>query len=248
VAYSLRRSRPAIEWGLTQLAGIGVGEKRALDIGSGIGGASLYLKEHGWDTVGVEPDPNLAQVGRDRFGLDIRTGTLSDESSAELGTFTLAFSSHVWEHLPDPVATSSAVARCLRPGGHFLLVVPTFRRSRTLSWHAFKTPHTFMYTEVSLGNVLRAAGFEIEAHVFSFGADSELWVLARVPGHDAPRPAVERESAARVQRELATVPLRLPLGLPRRATTHLRTLRKDPRDFARRVRRWVSVRLGRRRS
>ena len=38
-----------------------------------------------------------------------------------------------------------------------------------------------------------------------------------------------------VQRELARVPLRAPLGLPARVLTHAQTLWADPRDFASRA-------------
>ena len=54
-----------------------------------------------------------------------------------------------------------------------------------------------------------------------------------------------REDAAKVQRELATVPLRMPLGLVNRARTHVQTLVRDPKDFAGRAQRWAARRLER---
>ena len=236
--YSLRRSRPAFEWAFSQ-PWLKDKRGRALDIGCGVGGALVNLKERGWDAMGVEPDPNLATMGRERFGADITVGVF-DKSTFPVGTaFDFAYSCHVWEHLADPIATTTAAHSVLAPAeGILLIVVPTFRRARTLAWACFTAPHTYMFTDVSLGNVLRMSGFEPLAHTYAAGADSELWMLA-IARPEKRVPSPEREAAARVQRELAMVPLMAPLGLPTRAATHVRTLASDPRDFALRLTRWT---------
>jgi hypothetical protein len=153
----------------------------------------------------------------------------------------------VWEHLADPLATTRLVHRLLRErAGHFLIVVPTFRRARTLAWSCFTAPHTYMFTDVSLGNLLDEAGFDVVAHRYAAGADSELWLLARARPMEACRTRpVRREQPAAVQRELALVPLRAPLGVPARAAAHVRTLAADPRDFVARLGRWAGARFRR---
>jgi len=102
-----------------------------------------------------------------------------------------------------------------------------------------------MFTHVSLGNILGLAGFEHVAHRYEGASgDTELWMLARAVStpHE---PSIEREPISALQRELALVPLRAPLGLPARARRHAQTLRADPADFGRRVRRRVQTQLGR---
>jgi SAM-dependent methyltransferase len=243
VAYSLRRSVPALTWGLDQL---GVAPGRALDIGCGIGGALVHLRERGWDVAGVEPDPELSAVARDRFGLDARTGFFDDTTFPASDSFDLAYSCHVWEHLADPVALAAAARRVLAPrNGHLFIVVPTFRQARTLAWACFTTPHTYMFTHVTLGNVLRKAGFEVITHRYAADADSELWLIARALPSPAGTAAPLPDPAERVQRELATVPLRAPLGLPGRLAKHARTLTSDPGDFAVRAGRHVRTQLKR---
>jgi SAM-dependent methyltransferase len=245
VEYSLRRSRGALAWGLEQGA-LRKRAGRALDIGAGIGGALVCLREHGWQVQGVEPDPNLAAFGRERFGLAIADGFFDESTFAPGTTFDLAYSCHVWEHLADPSATAAAAHRLLQPvDGHLLIVVPTFRRSRTLAWSCFGSPHTYMFTATSLGNVLGLAGFEVVAHRYVAAGDSELWLLARAVERRFEPAHIRRENPRVVQRELATVPLRLPLGLPSRGRTHLQTLRADPRGFADRLRRSARSRLQR---
>jgi SAM-dependent methyltransferase len=235
VAYSLRRSRAALTWALSELTATDPSTPsagRALDIGCGLGGALVFLREEGWDVAGVEPDPVLSEIARARFGLPVIT-SLFDSTTFATERFDLAYSCHVWEHLDDPVATSRAAHQVLRPNaGHLVIVVPTFRRARTLAWSCFAAAHTYMFTHVSLGNVLRQAGFEPIAHRYAGAADSELWLIARAV--TSPTPDMVREPARAIQRELMLVPLRAPLGLFRRTVTHTRTLVANPRDFAQR--------------
>lgn len=242
VQYSLRRSVAALDWALARIDGPG----RALDIGCGIGGALVKLRDEGWDVIGVEPDGDMADVARDRFDLTVTTGMFeADTLPGE--QVDLAYSCHVWEHLADPVATSKAAHRLLaQRGGHLMIVVPTFRKATTLAWSCFTAPHTYMFTDVSLGNVLDQAGFDVVDHAYVGAADSELWLLAKARPEAEPRraePVVE--DVDRVQRELALVPLRLPLGLAGRVRTHVTTLAADPGDFVARLRRWTGRRAER---
>jgi SAM-dependent methyltransferase len=224
---------------------------RALDIGCGVGGAMVDLRGRGWEVIGVEPDPALARVARTRFGLDVRGEFFDSTTFPDGEAFDLVYSCHVWEHLAAPRETCVAAHELLATKrGHLLIVVPTFRRARTLAWSCFTAPHTYMFTEVSLGNLLEASGFDVVVHRYAAGGDTELWLLARarpapaVSGHEATR----RESPGAVQRELVTVPLRAPLGLPGRLGAHVRTLMADPSEFKARFARWSSSRLGRVRS
>jgi SAM-dependent methyltransferase len=241
VQYSLRRSVPALDWALATPGVDRVGGT-AFDIGCGVGGALVHLRSRGWQVSGIEPDPELADVARERFGLDVATGLFGDDSAG--GDLDLGYSCHVFEHLDGPRAVVRAAHRRLvERGGHLMVVVPTFRRARTWAWTCFSTPHTYMWTDVSLGNLLRSEGFEVVRHRYCASGDSELWLLARAVDLGRSTPRIECESAKRVRRELALVPLRSPLGLASRARTHTRTLLNDPKDFVLRLRRWIRARI-----
>lgn len=244
VQYSLRRSVAALDWALS-LPELGDRRGRALDVGCGIGGALVTLRERGFEVVGVEPDAKLAAFGRMHFDLEVHTGYFDVDTLRAGSTFDFAYSCHVWEHLADPMETTRAVHQVLVDnGGYFLIVVPTFRRARTLAWSCFTAPHTYMWSDVSLGNILRLSGFDVLHHRYASAADSELWLLARATSErrDAP---VRKEAVSVVQRELAFVPLQAPLGLPKRAVTHLRTLAADPYDFVQRLVRWARTQAAR---
>lgn len=247
VEYSLRRSVASLDWALA-IPDVDRPNGHAFDIGCGVGGALVHLRSRGWQVSGIEPDSQLADVARDRFGLEVETGLFggNDSVGADLD---FGYSCHVFEHLDRPRdVVREAHRRLVARRGHLMVVVPTFRRARTWAWTCFSTPHTYMWTDVSLGNLLRSEGFEVIAHRYFAGADSELWLLARAVDVGGSVTQIVREPVTRVQRELALVPLRSPLGLPGRATTHVRTLIEDPTEFGRRLRRWAAVRIDRLRS
>ncbi len=240
IQYSLRRSVPALDWAMSAM---NLDSGAALDIGAGIGGALVHLERHGWTTAGIEPDDEMATLGRTRFDLDIQTGFFSESTYPATTKFDFAYSCHVWEHLTDPVAVTKAARGVLNPGGYLCIVVPTFRQAKTLAWQCFSTPHNYMFTDVSLGNVLAMSGFEVEAFDYVADADSELWILARAVDqpqeqasqvHDIDAARVV-EPVDRIQRELALVPLRAPLGIAGRAKKHSVLLADDPTDFVKRA-------------
>lgn len=244
VQYSLRRSHAAFAWAFS-LPELRTRRGSAIDVGCGIGGALVGLRDRGFEVHGVEPDPMLSEFGRSELGLDIRTGYFGDDTFPAGTAFDFAYSCHVWEHLADPLETTVAVHSVLAEReGYFLIVVPTFRKARTLAWACFTAPHTYMWTDVSLGNLLQRAGFEVIDHRYASAADSELWILARAV-RTPPAAEVRREEPRGIQRELALVPLRAPLGLPGRFRTHVSTLASDPWDFASRARRWVLAQVTR---
>ena len=238
VQYSLRRSVPALNWYSTI---VDTAPGHAFDVGCGVGGALVHLRAHGWQVSGVEPDPELSEVARSRFDLDVTTGYFGEGQASE--DVDLVYSCHVWEHLQDPNRVAAASFEALRKrAGHLFIVVPTFRNSRTNAWKCFNASHTLMFTHISLSNVLRSAGFEIVTHRYASDADTELWLIARAGAH-GPQVEIVQESTTLVQREIMTAPLKAPLGIPARLVKHYRTATDDPRDFIARVWRALRTRI-----
>lgn len=142
---------------------------RLLDVGCGDGEALDILRLLGWQTTGVELDPKAVEAAR-ALGLDVRPGSLHDVGFADQ-TFDLVTSSHVIEHVHDPLAFLIEQRRVLRPGGRLLAVTPNaagpMHNKWTEYWRGLEPPrHLTLFTKASLEKLANAAGFA-EARVIT---------------------------------------------------------------------------------
>jgi SAM-dependent methyltransferase len=85
-----------------------------LDVGAGTGIVARLFQARGCRVLGVEPDPRMAELARQR-GLEAEVATIEDWDPAGR-TFDAAVAGQAW-HWVDPVAGAAAVARALRPDG-----------------------------------------------------------------------------------------------------------------------------------
>jgi SAM-dependent methyltransferase len=140
---------------------------RALDIGCGSGFYLATLRRLGWVVDGVEISEDAARHARELNDIAVRVGSaemilpdLPDRS------FDLVTMWHVLEHLHDPRAVLSQVARVLRPDGLLMLEVPNFAgacsRVFRSSWAPLEPPrHLFQFTPASLSALLGGAGLRV---------------------------------------------------------------------------------------
>ena len=142
---------------------------RLLDVGAHIGFFLRTAKRRGWEVVGVEQSPELAQLARDEMGLDVRTGYFHEHAFD--GEFDAVTFLDVLEHVPDPVETLALARRAARPGGLVLAKVPHLRwnllKHRALkrvagdSLDAFDArEHLIQFTDRTLEEAFRRAGLE----------------------------------------------------------------------------------------
>ena len=83
-----------------------------LDIGMGTGKGARLLAERGLDVLGVEVDPQMAEVAR---GHGLTVEVASFETWPDAGrSFSLITAAQAW-HWVDPVPGAPKVARLLRP-------------------------------------------------------------------------------------------------------------------------------------
>ena len=101
---------------------------RILDVGCGVGGASLSLAERGASVLAV--DANAAKVAALRaftreHGLTVQAiATPVEELSADAGSFHAAVLQDVLEHLPDPAAVVKHLTNFLKPKGLLYISTP----------------------------------------------------------------------------------------------------------------------------
>jgi SAM-dependent methyltransferase len=143
------------------------GTGTVLDVGCGSGEALEVAGQRGWIGVGVEPVEASAERARSR-GLTVRTGTLSD-ANLPLRSFDLVAAWHVLEHILDPVAFLSELARYARPGGLVAVEVPNWRhrsrRVRGRDWDQLcPLEHLSHFTPRTLRRTMRRAGLRPHVH------------------------------------------------------------------------------------
>lgn len=109
-----------------------------LDVGAGAGIVeAMDFRGKAARVCGVDPDP---RVENNPF-LDEGRVAYAERIPYPDASFDLAFADNVLEHLPDPVAVFTEIARVLKPGGRFLAKTPN--RRHYMPTIARLTPHAF---------------------------------------------------------------------------------------------------------
>lgn len=94
-------------------------ESQVLDYGANWGYCAYQLQQAGYKNVtSYEIARSRAKFGL-KLGVEIRTSL-----SAAPGTFDVVYSSHVLEHVPDPLDTIREQIRLVRPGGYVIARTP----------------------------------------------------------------------------------------------------------------------------
>lgn len=140
-----------------------VPQGRLLDVGCGSGDWLLSMRQLGWQVDGLDFDAQAVAVARQR-GLDVRTGTLSDQNypSASFDAVTL---NHVIEHVPAPLQTLEECARILKPGGKLVLFTPNVsslsHRVFQSDWRGLEPPrHLHIFSVAAMRHALQRVGFQ----------------------------------------------------------------------------------------
>lgn len=136
---------------------------RLLEIGFGNGAVLDRLQSFGWRVEGVEPDPVAVENARKR-GLNVRIGDLVDQHYPD-ESFDAIVSSHVIEHVPDPLKLLIECYRILRPEGRLVFYTPNANswghRLYKEHWRGLEPPrHLYLFTISSLTALACKAGFK----------------------------------------------------------------------------------------
>lgn len=132
-----------------------------IEIGTG-GGWNLAQVPPSWRRIGYDSDERFLAAGRAAFGLELRSGFLSEALGA-LGDADCILLSHIIEHVADPVATLAAVAASARPDALILVEVPGIFRLHKTSldpMRYWQNAHTYTFCSRTLIDSCRRAGYE----------------------------------------------------------------------------------------
>jgi 2-polyprenyl-3-methyl-5-hydroxy-6-metoxy-1,4-benzoquinol methylase len=128
VGYQITRLRPhtarVIQDDLRYLPKIREGTRpRLLDVGCGNGGFLKVAAQGGWQAFGCDPDPKVEEFVSKESNVFIRVGG-HEVFLDEAGSFDIVTSSHVIEHVHDPIHELKGLFQLLKPGGFLYLDTP----------------------------------------------------------------------------------------------------------------------------
>lgn len=135
---------------------------RLLDVGCGWGDFLHFARCCGWPVSGFEFSESVAQVAREKYGLDVRVGSLEEMGFPER-SFDLVTLWHVLEHLREPRAALERIASLLAPGGLLALEVPNLDFLARKSWRypMSRTLHLYHFSPATLAALVERAGFRV---------------------------------------------------------------------------------------
>lgn len=136
--------------------------RRVLDVGCGSGDRLVLLQRLGWEVMGQEVDPQAVAAAQRAGVADVRLGDLCALGLPERCVGAVV-SSHVIEHVADPVAMLRECLRLVAPPGSVTIVTPnvdSWGHGRFgADWLGLDPPrHLHLFSPTTLEALARRAG------------------------------------------------------------------------------------------
>ncbi len=138
---------------------------KLLDVGCGNGRYLDGMKKLGWQTQGVEFNASAVEVCK-LSGLTVHHGDLFS-ACLESNTFEVINVSHVIEHVPNPVAFFTELARVLKPNGSLVIKTPNSlalgRKLFNTNWYHNDVPrHLYLFAYQNLSVLANNCGLKMQ--------------------------------------------------------------------------------------
>lgn len=131
-----------------------------LEIGCSFGGILKYFYDQECKVKGVDLEKNQVVYGREKYGLDLSQGTISDIGPNEQPDIIIY--SHIFEHLLSPSEELIKIKKALGKNGILCILAPDMgdlKDGYTL-FDVLRIAHTYHFTLRTLTNLLNKNGWE----------------------------------------------------------------------------------------
>jgi SAM-dependent methyltransferase len=152
---------------------------RILEVGCGTGHNFPMLDIFG-TVEAIEVDPAARAMAERRLGRPVGSAPLPDLDGVPDGAFDLIGSFDVIEHIEDDRAALRGIARCLKPGGKFVMTVPAHQWM--WSAHDLVNHHHRRYSKAGLEALFEGSPMKLEKVGYFNSLLFPVAVAARVAG------------------------------------------------------------------
>ena len=147
---------------LGQILGTPLRQARILEVGCSSGGILQYFKEQGNQVCGCDLDSETVRFGRDRYNLELQTGTVYDITLSWRSDIVIY--SHTLEHILNPLEELVKVRSIMAENAILYVEVPGIKnmpsRYQSDFLRCLQAAHAYYFTLTTLKNLLRKAGFD----------------------------------------------------------------------------------------
>lgn len=136
-----------------------------LDFGCGVGAFLSVCKKNGWNTFGIEPDPDARKVAKDTNDISSASSISDFDSTFPNEKFDAITMWHVLEHIHDTDAFFSFVSKRLNDKGALLIAVPNCSsydaKKYGAFWAAYDVPrHLYHFTPKDMKTLFESKGYK----------------------------------------------------------------------------------------
>lgn len=129
-----------------------------LDIGCGTGEFLKTFKDAKWQTLGIEPSPDVRKMAIENYGLDVREE--AEIKNLEASNFDIITMWHVLEHVPDLNDRIEDLKRLIKPNGVIVIAVPNCTsldaKIYKENWAAYDVPrHLYHFSPKDIETVFK---------------------------------------------------------------------------------------------
>ena len=135
---------------------------KILDIGAGTGDFLAFVKQNGWQTIGVEPSQKAKEIAT-------KKGVVFVNETSELAnqSFDVITMWHVLEHVPDLEKQIKELKRLLKPNGTLIVAVPNFKSFDANHykefWAAYDVPiHFWHFSKTAIKLLFEKQNMKLE--------------------------------------------------------------------------------------